>query len=164
LSGSTARLTNGGSTINASAVTYNSSNRLTASFTIPNTATIGNWNLIVSSTGYVSDITKTGIFAIIEAGIVANTVENVKYYPNPMQPSKGMNYAKMHFSNLPAGTIIKIYTLLGQGVKNLEADASGMAVWDGNNENGEKASSGMYMVYMEDSKGNKKRIKIAMER
>jgi len=90
--------------------------------------------------------------------------ENVKYYPNPLQPSKGPSYAKMNFANMPAGTRIKIYTMLGQVVKDLEADASGTAVWDGKNNAGEKAASGVYIAYMEDGSGNKKRIKIAVER
>ena len=89
---------------------------------------------------------------------------DVKYYPNPIQPSKGPNYTKMNFANMPAGTRIKIYTMLGQVVRDLEADASGTAVWDGKNNAGEKAASGVYIVYMEDGNGNKKRIKIAVER
>ena len=93
-----------------------------------------------------------------------NAFDNVKYYPNPIHPSKGPNYAKMNFANIPAGTRIKIYTLLGQLVRDLEADASGTAVWDGKNNAGEKAASGVYIVYMEDGNGNKKRIKIAVER
>ncbi|MCL1971740.1 MAG: T9SS type A sorting domain-containing protein, partial [Endomicrobia bacterium] len=92
------------------------------------------------------------------------SLDNVKYYPNPIQPSKGLNYAKMNFSNIPAGTHIKIYTLLGQLVRDLKADASGMAVWDGKNNAGEKAASGVYIVYMKDGSGNEKRIKIAVER
>jgi len=96
--------------------------------------------------------------------ITVKTFNDVKYYPNPIQPSKGPNYSKMNFSNMPAGTRIKIYTMLGQTVRDLEADASGMAVWDGKNNAGEKAASGVYIVYMEDGNGNKKRIKIAVER
>ncbi|MCL1972303.1 MAG: T9SS type A sorting domain-containing protein [Endomicrobia bacterium] len=97
---------------------------------------------------------------------VANKVslDDVKYYPNPIRPSKGLNYAKMNFSNMPVGTRIKIYTMLGQVVRELKADASGTAVWDGKNNAGEKAASGVYIVYMEDGNGNKKRIKIAVER
>ena len=104
------------------------------------------------------------IFAIMGTVNTANAFEDVKYYPNPMRPSKGLNYSRMHFSNMPAGTQIKIYTMLGQTVRELEADASGMAVWDGQNNAGEKAASGMYIVYMEDGDGNKKRIKVAVER
>ena len=89
---------------------------------------------------------------------------DVKYYPNPLQPSKGPNYAKMNFTNTPPGTCIKIYTMLGQLVRELEADARGTAVWDGKNNTGEKAASGVYIVYMEDGNGNKKRIKVAVER
>ena len=98
--------------------------------------------------------------------IVVNKVsfDDVKYYPNPIQPSKGLNYSKMNFSNMPSGTRIKIYTMLGQAVRELKADASGTAVWDGKNNAGEKVASGVYIAYMEDGSGNKKRIKIAVER
>jgi len=104
------------------------------------------------------------VFAIMGTASAVKAFDDVKYYPNPIQPSKGLNYAKMNFSNIPPGTRIKIYTLLGQTVRDLEADASGMAVWDGKNNSGEKAASGVYIVYMEDGDGNKKRIKIAVER
>ena len=98
--------------------------------------------------------------------IVVNKVslDDVKYYPNPLQPSKGPHYSKMQFSNIPPGTSIKIYTMLGQVVRELKADASGTAVWDGKNNSGENAASGVYVAYMEDGAGNKKRIKIAVER
>jgi len=104
------------------------------------------------------------VFAIMGTATAVKAFDDVKYYPNPIQPSKGLNYSRMHFSNIPAGTRIKIYTMLGKAVRELEADASGMAVWDGKNNTGEKAASGVYIVYMEDSAGNKKRIKIAVER
>ena len=104
------------------------------------------------------------IFAIMGTASAVKAFEDVKYYPNPLQPSKGLNYSKMNFSNMPAGTRIKIYTMLGQVVRELRADASGMAVWDGKNNAGEKAASGVYIVYMEDGNGNKKRIKVAVER
>ncbi|MCL1972938.1 MAG: T9SS type A sorting domain-containing protein [Endomicrobia bacterium] len=112
----------------------------------------------------IAYIDKISIYAIMGTVNTANAFENMKYYPNPLQPSKGMNYAKMNFSNMPAGTRIKIYTMLGQVVRELEADASGMAVWDGRNNAGEAAASGVYIVYMQDGNGNKKRIKLAVER
>ena len=96
--------------------------------------------------------------------VTKGSLDDVKYYPNPIQPSKGLNYAKMNFSNMPAGTRIKIYTLLGQVVRDLKADAAGTAVWDGNNNAGEKAASGVYIIYMKDGSGNKKKIKVAVER
>ncbi|MCL1971607.1 MAG: glycoside hydrolase family 97 catalytic domain-containing protein [Endomicrobia bacterium] len=112
----------------------------------------------------IAYIDKVSVYAIMGTINTAKAFENMKYYPNPLQPSKGLNYAKMNFSNIPAGTRIKIYTMLGQVVRDLEADASGMAVWDGKNNAGAKAASGVYIVYMEDGNGNKKRIKIAVER
>jgi len=95
---------------------------------------------------------------------VVNKFSDVKYYPNPLQPSKGPNYSKMQFSNIPPETRIKIYTMLGQIVRELKADATGTAIWDGKNNAGEQAASGVYIAYMEDGSGNKKRIKVAVER
>ncbi|MCL1971469.1 MAG: glycoside hydrolase family 97 N-terminal domain-containing protein, partial [Endomicrobia bacterium] len=112
----------------------------------------------------IAYIDKLSVYAIMGTTNAAKAFENMKYYPNPLQPSKGLNYSRMQFSNMPAGTRIKIYTLLGQLVRELEADASGMAVWDGKNNAGAKAASGVYIVYMEDGSGNKKRIKVAVER
>jgi hypothetical protein len=112
----------------------------------------------------IAYIDKISIYAIMGTANDTKAFEKMKYYPNPLQPSKGASYAKMNFANIPAGTHIKIYTILGQVVRELEADASGMAVWDGRNNAGEKAASGVYIVYMEDGNGNKKRIKIAVER
>ncbi|MCL1971460.1 MAG: T9SS type A sorting domain-containing protein [Endomicrobia bacterium] len=112
----------------------------------------------------IANIDKLSLYAIMGTTNTVKAFEDVKYYPNPIQPSKGMNYAKMNFSNIPSGTRIKIYTMLGQIVRELEADASGMAVWDGKNNAGAKAASGVYIAYMEDGNGNKKRIKIVVER
>ena len=112
----------------------------------------------------IAYIDHLSVFAIMGTANTMKAFNDVKYYPNPIRPSKGLNYAKMNFSNMPAGTRIKIYTLLGQAVRELEADAIGMAVWDGRNNAGAKAASGVYIVYMEDRDGNKKRIKVAVER
>ncbi|MCL1971461.1 MAG: T9SS type A sorting domain-containing protein [Endomicrobia bacterium] len=112
----------------------------------------------------IAYVDKVSIYAIMGTANILRAFENMKYYPNPLQPSKGLNYSRMQFSNIPPGTHIKIYTMLGQAVRDLEADASGMAVWDGKNNAGEKAASGVYIVYMKDGAGNKKRIKIAVER
>jgi len=112
----------------------------------------------------IAYIDHLSVFAIMGTANAAQPFEDVKYYPNPMQPSKGLNYSRMHFSNMPSGTRIKIYTMMGQTVRELESDASGMAVWDGQNNTGEKVASGVYIVYMEDRDGNKKRIKVAVER
>lgn len=121
-----------------------------------------------------SSVDKTGKFVTAEIDNMTifaimgtekrSGLNGIKYYPNPLRPSKGVNYSRMHFTNLPEGTVIRIYTLLGQTVRKLKADGSGIALWDGKNENGDPAASGVYIAYIEDKKGNKKKIKIAMER
>ena len=135
------------------------------------TMAVGNGTLTVNTTAAAPSgrhrltLTIGGVTSnSFNLAIGKGSLDGVKYYPNPIQPSKGQSYSSMQFSNISAGTHIKIYTLLGQAVRELEADASGIAVWDGKNNSGEKAASGVYIVYMEDGDGNKKRIKIAVER
>jgi M6 family metalloprotease-like protein len=110
-----------------------------------------------------AQIDRLGLFAIMGIG-ASSSLENIKYYPNPVRHSKGLSYARMNFANLPAGCKIIIYTQLGRIVQKLEADGSGMAVWDAKNSLGEYVSSGVYIAYFQDKNGNKKKIRIAVER
>jgi len=158
--------------IGGAAIALNNINSV-AGITLGTTVTAGDKTTLAIGT---TDTTPQGVhqLTLIIDGVTSNSfnlivvnkvsLDDVKYYPNPLQPSKGLNYSRMQFSNLPPETRIKIYTILGQVVRELKADVSGTAVWDGQNNAGEKAASGVYIVYMEDGSGNKKRIKIAVER
>ncbi|MDR2191488.1 MAG: M6 family metalloprotease domain-containing protein [Endomicrobium sp.] len=110
-----------------------------------------------------AQIDRLGVFAIMGFGVSAS-FNNIKYFPNPIRPSKGLSYSKMNFANLPAECKIIIYTQLGRIVRKLESDNAGMAVWDAKNSSGEHVASGAYIAYIEDKNGNKKKIKIAVER
>ncbi|MCL1971873.1 MAG: T9SS type A sorting domain-containing protein [Endomicrobia bacterium] len=158
--------------INGTAIELNNINSV-AGITLGTTVTTGGSTTLTIGTteetplgAHPLTITIDGMTSNSFNLVVINKVslDDMKYYPNPIQPSKGPNYSKMQFSNIPPETRIKIYTMLGQIVRELKADASGTAVWDGNNNAGEKTASGVYIVYMEDGAGNKKRIKIAVER
>jgi len=158
--------------ISGAAITLNNINSV-AGITLGTAVTAGDKTALVIATAdatpqgvHTLTLTIDGLTSNSFSLIVVNKVSpnDVKYYPNPLQPSKGPNYSKMQFSNIPPETRIKIYTMLGQEVRELKADVSGTAVWDGKNKTGEKAASGVYIVYMEDGAGNKKRIKIAVER
>jgi hypothetical protein len=152
------------------AITLNNINSV-AGITLGTTVTAGNITTVIIGTTIETPagihpltLTIDGLTSNNFNLAVENKFSDVKYYPNPLRPSKGPNYSKMQFSNIPPETRIKIYTMLGQEVRELKADAIGTAVWDGKNNSGEKAASGVYIVYMEDGSGNKKRIKIAVER
>lgn len=125
----------------------------------------GTW-LSLRSTVDAAANTVTGItdhlstFQVMQAS-PADSVSQVKVFPNPFQPSAG--HSAMTFSRLPAGSRIRIYSLVGEFIRELATDAFGLALWDGRNSSGAKAGSGVYFVLIEGT-GGRKTVKLAIER
>jgi hypothetical protein len=88
---------------------------------------------------------------------------DVKIYPNPYRPNSVSDV--MHFTNMPALAKVKLYTFLGELVRTLKADVNGMAHWDGLNDDGRKAASGVYIAFIQ-TKGKtaSRSFKVALER
>ncbi|MDA8131257.1 MAG: hypothetical protein M0011_07100 [Elusimicrobia bacterium] len=87
----------------------------------------------------------------------------VKIYPNPFRPNSATGV--MNFAGLPPYAKVKIYTFLGELVRGLKADVNGMAHWDGRNDSGNKAASGVYIAFVQTSdKKSSKSFKVALER
>jgi subtilisin family serine protease len=79
-------------------------------------------------------------------------VEGVINFPNPFRPSRD---DKVTISFPPDLEVtVKIYNLAGELVRNLEEEGSevrpekGEAYWDGKNEGGDRASSGLYIYLL----------------
>jgi len=101
-------------------------------------------------------------FQIMESASIAGLAD-VKIYPNPYRPSSVTNV--MHFTKMPPYTKIKIYTFLGELVREIKADANGMATWAGDNNHGQKAASGVYIAYIQtENKKSDKIFKVVLER
>ena len=101
-------------------------------------------------------------FQIMQAQPEAG-LSDVKIYPNPYRPNSVSDV--MHFINMPAGARVKIYTFVGELVRELKADVNGMAYWDGLNDAGRKTASGIYIAYVQSAdKKSGKSFKIALER
>ena len=75
------------------------------------------------------------------------TLDQIAVHPNPLRPALG--HAVMRFDNLPGGSRLRICTLAGEKVQDLSADTTGRATWDGTNQAGQKAASGVYIVYVQ---------------
>ncbi|MDA8242660.1 MAG: fibronectin type III domain-containing protein [Elusimicrobia bacterium] len=87
----------------------------------------------------------------------------VKIYPNPFRPSSVTGV--MNFAGLPPYARVKIYTFLGELVRSLKADVNGMTHWDGRNDSGNKAASGVYIAFIQTGdKKSSKSFKVALER
>ncbi|MBI4370497.1 MAG: T9SS type A sorting domain-containing protein, partial [Elusimicrobia bacterium] len=100
------------------------------------------------------------VFQVMQAS-PASALDAPRAFPNPFRPLWG--HSSITLSNLPSGTSIKIYSLSGSLVREMSANASGMASWDGLTASGEKAASGVYFVFF-DAAGKSKTVKIAVER
>ena len=99
-------------------------------------------------------------FQIMEA-TASGTVSTAKAFPNPLRPAQGQGF--MTFSYLPASARIRIYNLKGVLIKDMTADASGMANWDATNQSGVPVASGVYFVYAQGA-GERRTFEVAVQR
>jgi hypothetical protein len=100
------------------------------------------------------------IFQIM-VSVPASVLDNVKIFPNPFRPA--LNQQSITFSNLPANATVRIYTVAGEKVADLTANASGMAFWTGTNQSGQKVASGVYFALVQGA-GDKKVFNVAIQR
>ncbi len=105
-----------------------------------------------------ANMTNVSLLQVFYKDIVLPTGD-ITAFPNPMRPGIP-GYDTMTFSNLPEGTQIKIYTLHGELVRELDAT---QALWNGRNSNGESVSSGVYFVRIH-GPGADETIKVAVQR
>lgn len=133
-----------------------------ADFTIPSSRSYSG-EMTGKPVKHISDSEEIMYFTVGDGVDDFMKLKNIRYYPNPIRPSKGFGYANMNFTDMPAGTTIKIYTLTGKLVNTLKADSEGIALWNGKNESGNNVASGIYLVHIEKN-NNRRIIKIAVER
>lgn len=88
------------------------------------------------------------------------TVAEARAYPVPFRPES--NHSSMTFDQIPMGSTIRVYTMSGTLVKELWAETESVQ-WDVKNDGGEDASSGVYIVRVSGSGGNKT-FKIMVQR
>ncbi len=73
-------------------------------------------------------------------------------YPNPF--ILDFNAPKLTFANLPLGATLRIFTLDGQRVRQIDGEPGrGTLVWNGQNEAGNLVGSGMYFFVAENEIG-----------
>ncbi|MBN2407127.1 MAG: T9SS type A sorting domain-containing protein [Elusimicrobia bacterium] len=96
-------------------------------------------------------------FGVLELSAAAD-LGGVLVFPNPYDPDVG----SLVFDNLTSDATVKIYTISGTLVKELDdTDANGRCEWDGKNDAGETAASGVYIAYIK-SKKDDTIVKIAV--
>lgn len=123
-------------------------------FTINNSPLISN-NVF----GLAIDDINGEIFFATEDGIVSykgdatngfNDFEQVEIYPNPVRPEYSGPIA---IRGLVNGSIVKITDINGKLVREMKS-LGGQAIWDGNTINGDRAATGVYLVFSSSGDGN----------
>lgn len=100
-----------------------------------------------------ANIDHLSLFGLFQGAAATDGVDGAKVYPNPFLPARG--HAVQRFSNLPASATIKIHTIEGELVRELTADAAGLADWDGRNGAGQRLASGVYLAHVRGSSGGR---------
>ncbi|HAT73347.1 MAG TPA: hypothetical protein DCS63_11090 [Elusimicrobia bacterium] len=90
-------------------------------------------------------------------------------YPRPWTPGSGGTHdaAGITFSAAPANATIRIYTLLGELVRELKVTPTDLnkKIWDGKNSAGKNAASGVYFAHIKDASSSAAQtLKIVIER
>ncbi|OGR79435.1 MAG: hypothetical protein A3I11_03445 [Elusimicrobia bacterium RIFCSPLOWO2_02_FULL_39_32] len=102
-------------------------------------------------------------FRVVIAAPASNLAGTV-VYPNPFRPTVAAQLVQgITFDLMPVDSTIQIYTLAGDLVKQLKADATGIVNWNAKNEDGKDVASGVYFALIKGG-GDKKTLKIAVQR
>jgi len=85
----------------------------------------------------------SGGLSRLHTGIIPNaSCDSIQVYPNPFIPPQG--HRRVTFEKVPDGSTIRIYTMSGELVKEIEV-VNTLAHWDGRNNLGENVRSGVYI-------------------
>jgi flagellar hook assembly protein FlgD len=102
-------------------------------------------------------------FRVVIAAPITN-LSQATVYPNPYRPSVAAQLVQgITIDQVPANTVIKIYTIGGELVKQFNVGATGTVVWNAKNEDGQDVASGVYYALLNGG-GETKTVKIAVQR
>lgn len=108
------------------------------------------------------------VFSLFAPATIGQSLAQIRLYPVPWTPGSGDRFdaTGVTFDRLPVAGTIRIITLSGEKVRDLRFDGltAGTLVWDGLNDSGRRAASGVYFARIEASDGPKTMLKFAIER
>ena len=101
-------------------------------------------------------------FSLFQVGQVplSTTAGSARVFPNPYYTSRD---GFVTIDSVPPGARVRIFTLRGERVLDVKANATGLLTWSGTNGSGRAVASGVYLVMVE-SGGTTKVLKLAVIR
>ena len=111
-----------------------------------------------------TETTHFSIFAIFVSA-AASALDAIKVSPVPWEPGSGSQFdaQAVTFSNMPAGTHIEIFTLLGESLWSGEDPGNHILTWGGTNSHGVRTGSGTYLAVIRGG-GEKKVVRVVVVR
>ncbi|OGR82156.1 MAG: hypothetical protein A2901_03380 [Elusimicrobia bacterium RIFCSPLOWO2_01_FULL_54_10] len=104
-------------------------------------------------------INRLSLFQLMSAG----GLSGAQAFPNPFR-SHTAGHTAMTFRGLKSGGTVRVFTLLGELVRELQGNAAGETVWDAKNSSGEDVASGGYLALVQNDGGAETTLTIAVER
>jgi hypothetical protein len=101
-------------------------------------------------------------FSLFQLGQVtlATDAGTARVFPNPFRPSSD---SYLTIDRVPPNSRVRIFTLRGEQVGDVQVNSSGIATWAGTNGSGRAVASGLYLVMVE-SGSTKKILKVSLLR
>ncbi|MFN0117230.1 MAG: T9SS type A sorting domain-containing protein [Elusimicrobiota bacterium] len=100
----------------------------------------------------------TKTLRITTDGLNSSSVVKQYPYPNPFRPKLG--HTSLTLPDLTANGIVKIFTVQGELIRQLETNSSGFATWDVKDDEGSSVSSGIYFIVND----NNVKYKVAVQK
>ncbi len=112
--------------------------------------------------GEMAEVVKSVEKVVLQLKAIYADLGEMKVYPNPYKPSKG--HATVKFANITEEKAIKIYTLTGELVRDINEVSGSVYEWDTRNESGEELASGIYLYLVTSGSGEKETGRIVIVR
>jgi hypothetical protein len=105
-----------------------------------------------SANGAETGPATSGTVVIREAG---GSLADALVYPNPYRPADAVG-GTVKFRRMPPNTTVVLYTVAGERVGTVKADANGLAEWNGRNLKGTSVTPAVYFYVMQAEDGSRK--------
>jgi hypothetical protein len=108
----------------------------------------------IASNGEVYFGTSLGIVSYKDYKVEStSTLDSLHIYPNPVRPGY---QGPVYISNLVSESNVKVTDVTGALVWETEAQG-GQVIWDGNNLEGRKVNTGVYLIFVTNTDGSQKK-------
>ncbi|MDQ1317010.1 MAG: hypothetical protein QG588_659 [Candidatus Poribacteria bacterium] len=98
------------------------------------------------------DAKQLGIYRLLAPSSI--DLKGIFIYPNPVQFGTYGGVSKtLKFQNVPLGSVIEIFTVTGEKIKEIKETSAIQVLWDGTKDNGDIVTNGLYIYRIQTAGG-----------